>query len=87
LEALFYRSSQLTDDMLSGIIFTGLSADLSSSATRDTLFNHRNNPDSGSLLTVIHTRLKGDNKLRCMELAIGALDDALTAGVKDPDVD
>ncbi|MFM0515311.1 pentapeptide repeat-containing protein, partial [Paraburkholderia sp. RL17-373-BIF-A] len=76
-----------TDEMFSGIVFAGLIEDLGSAVARDVYFNHRNNPDSGSILTAIDTRLKGDNKLRCMELAIRALDDAMNAGVKDPEVD
>ncbi|MFM0515598.1 pentapeptide repeat-containing protein, partial [Paraburkholderia sp. RL17-373-BIF-A] len=63
------NGDQLTDGMLSGIVFSGLTEDLSRPEVRDVLFNHRNNPDSGSILTVIDTRLEGDNKIRCMELA------------------
>ncbi|MFM0515255.1 pentapeptide repeat-containing protein, partial [Paraburkholderia sp. RL17-373-BIF-A] len=87
LGALLHYSHQFTDEMLSGIVFAGLSEDLGRSEIRDILFNHRNNPQSGSILTAIDSRLKGENKLRCMELAIKALDDAMNAGVRDPDVD
>ncbi|MFM0515604.1 hypothetical protein, partial [Paraburkholderia sp. RL17-373-BIF-A] len=64
-----HNVDQLTDGMLSGIVFSGLTEDLSRPEVRDVLFNHRNNPDSGSILTAIDTRLEGDNKIRCMELA------------------
>ncbi|MFM0514966.1 pentapeptide repeat-containing protein, partial [Paraburkholderia sp. RL17-373-BIF-A] len=80
LGALLRHSDKFSDEMLSGIVFAGLSEDLSRPVVRDLFFNHRNNPDSGSILTAIDTRLKGDNKLRCMELAIRALDDAISAG-------
>ncbi|MBC8643000.1 pentapeptide repeat-containing protein [Caballeronia sp. EK] len=80
------RRDLFTDEMLSKITFSGLSADLRRPEARDVLFNHRNNPRSGSILTAIDRRLKGDRKIQCMEVAIKALDDVVSAGVNDPDV-
>ncbi|MBC8643023.1 pentapeptide repeat-containing protein [Caballeronia sp. EK] len=80
------RRDLFTDEMLSKITFSGLSADLRRPEARDVLFNHRNNPRSGSILTAIDARLGGDRKIQCMEVAIKALDDVMSAGVNDPDV-
>ncbi|MBC8643039.1 pentapeptide repeat-containing protein [Caballeronia sp. EK] len=80
------RRDLFTDEMLSDITFSGVSADLRRPEARDVLFNHRNNPRSGSILTAIDARLGGDRKIQCMEVAIKALDDVMSAGVNDPDV-
>ncbi|MFM0515682.1 pentapeptide repeat-containing protein, partial [Paraburkholderia sp. RL17-373-BIF-A] len=65
LEALMQYSDPFTDEMLAGIVFHGFKGDLHNRNVRDILFNHRNNAVSGSILTAVDGRLRGNERINC----------------------